>query len=160
MAERIRGPVNNPLTLIAVFAGLAEVAATVALPMLDGHVQAVFIWFVMLFPVLLVVLFFITLNFNHRVLYAPSDFANESHFLILQGRYVPPAIDGGSGLRTYWKPDGRTSNPENERKLLQWLQRHGYGEVSVSAFIYGDEYRDARSQAEKELLGEGIMETR
>lgn len=32
--------VGNPLTLIAVFASLAEVAATAALPALDGAVQA------------------------------------------------------------------------------------------------------------------------
>ncbi len=73
--------VSNPLTLIAVFASMAEVAATAALPTLDGTVQAQFVWFVMLFPVLLVVLFFLTLNWNHRVLYAPGDYEDETNFL-------------------------------------------------------------------------------
>ncbi len=35
----------------------------------------------MLFPVFLVGVFFLTLNFNHKVLYAPSDYKNEDNFL-------------------------------------------------------------------------------
>lgn len=34
----------------------------------------------MLFPSLLVTLFFVTLNFNHHVLYAPSDFRDEENY--------------------------------------------------------------------------------
>ncbi len=80
--ERIRA-VSNPLTVIAIFAALAEVASTVAVAAVDPTVQRVFIWFVMGFPVLLVGLFFLTLNFNPRVLYAPSDFRDEANFLTI-----------------------------------------------------------------------------
>src|SRR2546422_9135520 len=80
--ERIRA-VSNPLTVIAIFAALAEVASTVAVAAVDPTVQRVFIWFVMGFPVLLVGLFFLTLNFNPRVLYAPSDFRDEANFLTM-----------------------------------------------------------------------------
>jgi hypothetical protein len=80
MIEKIT-KINNPLTIIAIFAGLAEVAGTVALGFLAAEAQAVFIWFVMLFPAALVLLFFLTLNFNAKVLYAPSDFKDESNFL-------------------------------------------------------------------------------
>ena len=73
--------VNNPLTIIAIFAALAEFAGTVAIKLIGPELQSVFIWFVMLFPVLIVILFFITLNFNPKVLYAPSDFKNEDNFL-------------------------------------------------------------------------------
>jgi hypothetical protein len=73
--------VKNPLTVIAIFAGLAEVSATIALPQLSDPVQAVFVWFVMLFPALLVSLFFLLLWFKHQVLYAPSDFSNEENFM-------------------------------------------------------------------------------
>ncbi len=38
-------------------------------------------WFVMGFPALLLLLFFGTLNFNAKVLYAPSDFQDEENFL-------------------------------------------------------------------------------
>jgi hypothetical protein len=37
--------VSNPLTLIAVFSGLAEIAATVVLTQLTGNVQAQFVWY-------------------------------------------------------------------------------------------------------------------
>jgi hypothetical protein len=80
MIEKIKA-VNNPLTIIAIFAALAEVAGTVALKLMAENLQTVFIWYVMLFPVLLVIFFFTTLNFNPKVLYAPSDFKNEENFL-------------------------------------------------------------------------------
>ena len=80
MIEKIQ-KISNPLTIIAIFAGLAEVASTIALAVVDKEVQIILVWFVMLFPVFLAVLFFITLNFNPQVLYAPSDFQNEENFL-------------------------------------------------------------------------------
>jgi len=80
LIEKIRR-VNNPLTIIALFAGLAEVAGTVAIGLLPSGLQATFIWFVMGFPVALVLLFFATLNFNAGVLYAPSDYRDEANFL-------------------------------------------------------------------------------
>jgi uncharacterized tellurite resistance protein B-like protein len=80
MVEKIRA-VQNPLTVISIFAGLAEVAGTVALGLVDKELQHIFVWFVMAFPTIIVALFFITLNFNPKVLYAPSDFRNEENFL-------------------------------------------------------------------------------
>ncbi|MFC1650141.1 helix-turn-helix domain-containing protein [Candidatus Latescibacterota bacterium] len=80
MVENIRA-VQNPLTIIAIFAALAEIAGTVALSLIVSEFQSVFIWFVMLFPIFLVACFFLTLNFNPQVLYAPSDFKNEENFL-------------------------------------------------------------------------------
>jgi hypothetical protein len=43
----------------------------------------------MAFPTLLILLFFITLNFNYKVLYAPSDFKDEDNFLKLFGKPTP-----------------------------------------------------------------------
>ena len=80
MIDKVK-KISNPLTIIAIFAGLAEVAGTTALFGVDKEIQTTFIWFVMLFPTLIVALFFITLNFNPSVLYAPSDFENDDGFL-------------------------------------------------------------------------------
>jgi hypothetical protein len=91
MIENIKA-VNNPLTIIAIFAALAEIAGTVALKLVAPELQVIFIWFVMLFPILLVLLFFLTLNYNPKVLYAPSDFRNEENFL--------STIRGGKELST------------------------------------------------------------
>ena len=76
-----RGMVRNPLTIIAIFAGIAEVSGTTVLPFVDAPNQMFFIYFLIGFPILLVLLFFLTLNFNNRVLYAPSDFKDETNFL-------------------------------------------------------------------------------
>jgi hypothetical protein len=79
MTEKI-GLIKNPLTIIAIFAGIAEVSGAVVLPFVKDPNQVLFIYFLILFPTILVILFFLTLNFNHKVLYAPSDFQNEDNF--------------------------------------------------------------------------------
>lgn len=73
--------IKNPLTIIAIFAGIAEVSGTTVIAFLQLGQQEIFIWFLIFFPTLLIVLFFITLNFNPKVLYAPSDFENQDHFM-------------------------------------------------------------------------------
>ena len=75
--------IKNPLTVISIFAGLAEVAGTAVLPFVNEANQNTYIWFLIIFPILLVVLFFITLNFNPKVLYAPSDFRDENNYMDL-----------------------------------------------------------------------------
>ena len=73
--------VSNPLTIVAIFSGAAETFATGALVALPLSLQEKFIYFVMFFPVFIVTLFFFVLVFKPQVLYAPSDFSNEEHFL-------------------------------------------------------------------------------
>ena len=73
--------INNPLTIIAIFAGLAEIACSVALVALDKEIQIIFVWFVMGFPTVLVILFFWVLWWKPTSLYAPSDYSNEDNFL-------------------------------------------------------------------------------
>lgn len=79
MLEKI-GHVKNPLTIIAFFAGLAEVSGTIVLPFLSPNIQGTYIWFLMLFPSLLVVSFFFILYNKHYVLYAPSDYRDDRSF--------------------------------------------------------------------------------
>lgn len=71
---------SNPLTVIAIFAALAEVNATVSIGLVDKDLQQIFLWFVILFPTLLVILFFLTLNYNTEVIYAPSDYKDDKSF--------------------------------------------------------------------------------
>ncbi|PMZ02331.1 hypothetical protein C1Y08_16420 [Pseudomonas sp. FW306-02-F02-AA] len=83
------GHIKNPLTVISRFAAIAEISGTVVLPFISPENQATYIWFLMLFPALLVGTFFLTLNFNHKTLYAPSDYQNQNHFLNLFGIVTP-----------------------------------------------------------------------
>lgn len=88
MIEKV-SHVKNPLTVIAIFAGLAEVSGTVVLPSLEKETQQIYVWFLMGFPCLLVALFFFTLFCKHYVLYSPSDFRDDKSFSDL--------FDRGSG---------------------------------------------------------------
>lgn len=80
MLEKI-GHIKNPLTVIAMFAGIAEVSGTIVLPFLDVSIQAQYVWFLMGFPCFLVALFFYMLWKKHHVLYAPSDFKEDKSFM-------------------------------------------------------------------------------
>lgn len=73
--------VSNPLTIIAIFSGLAETLATIALIQLPPAAQEIFIYFVMAFPAGIVLLFFFVLYFKNTVLYAPSDYEDQAHYL-------------------------------------------------------------------------------
>jgi len=73
--------INNPLTMIGVFSTIAEIAMAATLINLGSEMQETFIWFVMLFPCLLVGLFFFVLYKKPHVLYAPSDFKDEENYL-------------------------------------------------------------------------------
>jgi len=79
MTEKVK-LISNPLTIIAIFAALAEINATVSIGLVEKELQQTFIWFVILFPTLLIVLFFLTLNFNTKVIYAPSDYKTDESF--------------------------------------------------------------------------------
>lgn len=75
------GIVKNPLSVIAIFAGVAEISGTGVLPFISPENQYFYIWFLMSFPFTLVILFFATLNWNHKSLYAPSDYKSDESFL-------------------------------------------------------------------------------
>ncbi len=72
---------TTPMTIIAIFATLSEASAALSLPFLGDEERALYIWFLISFPFYLLFLFFVTLNFNYRSLYAPSDFEKGEHFL-------------------------------------------------------------------------------
>jgi len=83
--------ISNPLTLIAIFAGLAESAAIGALPFLESSIQSTFVWFVMLFPALLVILFFAVLWWRSQNLYAPADYREDASYIHVHGNKQPLA---------------------------------------------------------------------
>lgn len=80
MTEKIN-KINNPLTIIAIFAALAEINATVAIGLIDKSLHYIFIWFIIGFPTVLVISFFLTLNFNTKVMYSPSDYKEDKSFM-------------------------------------------------------------------------------
>lgn len=77
----MQSKIMNPLTVIGLFCGVVELVALYTLPKLNETLQAQLVWFVMLFPVLLLGGFMWMLIFRHTHLYAPSDFADPTMFL-------------------------------------------------------------------------------
>lgn len=79
--RKFKSTITNPMTVIAIFATLSETSAAISLPFLDDEEKETYIWFLISFPFYWILLFFITLNFNYRSLYAPSDFVKGKHFI-------------------------------------------------------------------------------
>ena len=73
--------IKNPLTLIAIFAGLSDVAMTSVLPFLQSENESIFMWFVMFYTSLLAGIFFYILIWKREALYAPSDFKDDATWL-------------------------------------------------------------------------------
>ena len=53
---------KSPLTIIAILAGVIEASALASLPFLGEDSQGIYTWFLVGFPPLLTILFFLTLN--------------------------------------------------------------------------------------------------
>nr|VFK58014.1 MAG: hypothetical protein BECKTC1821F_GA0114240_102131 [Candidatus Kentron sp. TC] len=108
-------------------------------------------------------LFFITLNFNHKVLYAPGDFGDGKHFLSTfeEGKHFLAVLGGdyieGKGkvdsLKSFWKPDGKNVDRENEKIIHDWMTRNGLNLSSISAFLYSrdEQYSKFRKKAIDDL---------
>jgi hypothetical protein len=114
---RPRKTITNPMTIIAIFAVLSESSAAVSLPFLDQNERELYVWFLISFPFYLLLLFFATLNFNYRSLYAPSDFEKGKHFMKAmedtehsekkptKGSYYQSAPNTSSGGQSTQPPD-------------------------------------------------------
>lgn len=137
MTERVKF-ISNPLTIIAIFAALAEINATVSIGLVGEELQQIFIWFVIAFPTLLVILFFLTLNFNTKVIYAPSDYKTDESF---QKMFLGES-----------KPDKEINYDKDIiRKTIQEL---GISQTPNSSLNIPDDVRflfDIRYSIEKEL---------
>jgi len=92
MVDKI-SKVSNPLTIIAIFAALAEVFGISVLPFLKPEPQGVYIWFSMIFPAILLILFFITLWPKSDSLYAPSDFRDDKAYLDSKRNFMESTND-------------------------------------------------------------------
>ena len=124
--------VSNPLTIIAIFAGITEVGGTVILPFLSESNQTYYMWFLIIFPCLLILLFFLTLNFNNKVLYAPSDFSDENNFVELMGKQIKEmehrleksvakeVADNVAGLEAKFSKNELLAEARNYLKLEQY----------------------------------------
>jgi hypothetical protein len=66
----------TPLWVISLFVFLTEVIAGIAATQTTGNLQAALVWFVIIFPFLVVSMFFSLLWFRPWTFYPPSEYAN------------------------------------------------------------------------------------
>lgn len=81
-----RGYPRNPIGVIALFVFFIEAIATTSLKFLldaKSPYTAHIVFFILGFPMLLVILFFVTLWVRRESLYSPSDFRKEANFMQL-----------------------------------------------------------------------------
>ena len=137
--------IGNPLTLIAVFAGVSEAVGTGVMPLVEPAVQSTLVWFVMLFPAVLVLLFFGTLWLAPAKLFGPSDYRTDEAYLASQGKVAFESNDSSAKLRTFLADDA------NRERLEIWLKEHGYRDVTPSVFVYSTVYKDVWPKVAAEM---------
>lgn len=150
--ERTIKKVANPLTLIAFFSGVSESIALAVIAIMEkvggigSPLSVPLVWFSVLFPTLIVLLFFITLNFNHKVLYAPGDYGDERLFLYT---FMDPYTkdDQVKYLKSFWKPDGENIDTENTKAIRDWMVLNGLAETPISSFLHKPRYINLRKEA-------------
>jgi hypothetical protein len=128
---KLKQRITNPMTVIAIFATLSETSAAVSLPFLDNKERELYIWFLISFPFYLLLLFFVTLNFNYRSLYAPSDFEKGKHFIKVMDNAERPDVAQGTpdenGGRENLSVQHHIELPERAKDLhiidARWMNR-------------------------------------
>jgi hypothetical protein len=115
--------IKNPLSIFAIFATLVEIACGTLAALTSNDNQVLLIWFIVLFPVLLLIAFFITLNFNHHVLYSPEDFKGADANVLNRfygGFTAPNKLESTSEII---KPN--IGNEEKQRTIFSNLNEYG-----------------------------------
>lgn len=79
--EESIGKVKNPLSMVALFAAISEVAMAFVITKLPDKLQEIFIWFVMGFPTILVFIFFFILYRKPAVFFSPGDYKKEELYV-------------------------------------------------------------------------------
>jgi tetratricopeptide (TPR) repeat protein len=74
---------RNPLGIIALFIVMIYTMAAllVGLSKLDPGSQKIFVWFLVTFPVLVLIVFYVLVTKHSGKLYAPQDFSDETNFI-------------------------------------------------------------------------------
>src|SRR5262249_3605410 len=87
-AESAKGFIRSPLGIIGLFIVLVYGFAALVFGLGAEHLESAqrepLVWFLVLFPVLVLVVFTYLVVFHHQKLYGPGDFHNQADFLKLQ----------------------------------------------------------------------------
>lgn len=137
--------VRSPLGIIALFIVLVYAMAGLVttfsnLPELH---QLILVVFLVVFPVLVLFVFFWLVTRYPNLIYGPADFQEEENFLRLRGM----VDDTSDILQKYWRPDGTTIDPEHNRAIIDWMRRNGLTNLSVPLFLQSARFQEERKRA-------------
>jgi hypothetical protein len=167
--ETAKGLAKNPLGIIALFIVLVYAFASLVVGLsgnLEPNERIPIVWFLVIFPVVVLGVFAWLVSCHHTKLYAPSDFRREEHFLEAQRpdfqklAFAAPDPSGPSdaSLPTEEVADRSTSEARVQERNAIYAKHRGYFLVHViepspkhgqefDIFIYlirhkSDDYRD------------------
>ncbi len=86
--------INYIINIIAIFVSLAEVAGVVMITKVPLEIQTIFIWLVMIFPIILVSLFFLVFYKKTMNFYSPDCYKNEDNFVKIISDLYDNVISG------------------------------------------------------------------
>jgi hypothetical protein len=81
MQKHFFSRIRNPLTIVALFVGLSEVAFSISLWALPEDLRQIIAWFLVIFPSVCALFFFLILLVRPLSFYGPSDFKTDQAFL-------------------------------------------------------------------------------
>jgi hypothetical protein len=127
--SKVAANIRTPISMIAIFAAVAEVAIIVGLTRTTGSIQDRMSWFAILYPSLLTLAFFLILYFRPAVLYSPGDYQTDANFLTsisaanAQNSEVEAKLGqlGGSlvGLRNYLEIIVKKLEPTHSGEIIE-----------------------------------------
>ncbi len=98
--DKAKGLTKNPLGIIALFVsliyGVASFVLSTSIDNLHGQEERLpMIWFIILFPILILIAFTFLVIYHHKKLYGPSDFKDEKNFVntFTGNKEVPSDLD-------------------------------------------------------------------
>lgn len=141
--------VRSPLGIIALFIVLVYAMAglVTAFSRLPELHLLILVIFLALFPVLVLFVFFWLVTRYPNLIYGPADFQEEENFLRMRGL----VDDSSEILRNYWRPDGKSINPEHNQAIIDWMRRNSLTKLSVPIFLRSAKFQEARRRALADL---------
>lgn len=127
------GLARSPLGIIALFIvlvyGLASLV-TIFSHSMSFWERAPIIYFLVLFPVMVLTVFAWLVSHHSDKLFAPSDFKNEDNYVKVRLSVVHPAdtvARKSDSIRTFWR-----SSASNKRTVEKWIENNtSYGSVAI-----------------------------
>lgn len=86
MKQQYFSPIRNPMTIILLFIGLTEIGLGIAFSKAPENVRSPIIWFMVIFPFVYAIGFFLVLFFQPQNFYGPADFRSDEGYLAVNRR--------------------------------------------------------------------------